>query len=173
MAKKPKKDSPYILRREDIAARETGPIIHPWNERSGLFGVRLGDAVGLARTGVAIARLPPGKESFCYHAHRGEEEWLYILAGEAVAHIDGKDYPVFTGDFLAFPTAPPVAHLLRNPGPEDVVYLMGGERREMDIVDFPLQAKVMMRQQDRVETVDAKRLEPLKADAPKKKRKKG
>lgn len=34
----------------------------------------LGEAGGLERVGVSIAWLPPGKESFAFHAHRYEEE---------------------------------------------------------------------------------------------------
>ena len=37
---------------------------------------------------------------------------------------------------MAFPT-PGVAHSLRNPFERELVYLMGGESRELDVSDFP------------------------------------
>jgi uncharacterized cupin superfamily protein len=43
---------------------------------------------------------------------------------------------VAAGDFVALPT-PGIAHSLRNPFERELVYLMGGESRELDIADFP------------------------------------
>jgi len=34
---------------------------------------------GLTRTGVSLAPIEVGRESFVYHAHEFEEEWIYIL----------------------------------------------------------------------------------------------
>lgn len=125
----------YLLRAADIAARSQ-TFSHPWNPNSELSGYQMGKATGLRRTGVNFARVPPGKESFVYHAHWCEEEWIYVLEGRGVAHVDGVDYEVGAGDFMAFPT-PGVAHQLRNPFDTDLVYLMGGENRDIDVVDFP------------------------------------
>ena len=113
----------YLLRAADIAARSQ-TFSHPWNERSEISGYQLGKSTGLRRTGVNLARLAPGKESFVYHAHWMEEEWIYVLSGRGVARIDGADYEVGAGDFMAFPT-PGVAHHLRNPFASELLYLMG------------------------------------------------
>jgi uncharacterized cupin superfamily protein len=80
---------------------------------------------------VNFIRVPAGKESFVYHSHRFEEEWMYVLAGSGIAFIDGQEFAISAGDFLGFP-APSVAHLLRNTGSEDLVYLAGGENREFE-----------------------------------------
>jgi uncharacterized cupin superfamily protein len=96
----------------------------------------MGRRAGLKRTGVSIARLAPGAESFAYHLHHLEEEWIYVLSGRAVAQIDGDRYELSPGDFVAFPT-PSVAHNLGNPYTEELVYLMGGENRTEEIADFP------------------------------------
>lgn len=97
---------------------------------------RLGIRGGLERTGVSIAWIDPGKESFAYHAHRFEEEWIFIVEGRAVCRIDGKEVMLNAGDFAAFPT-PSVPHLLQNPFDRACAYLMGGERREVDVIDYP------------------------------------
>ena len=127
---------------------------HPWNPKSEMVGVQLARLAGLKRTGVSLARIPPGKESFVYHAHALEEEWLYILAGRGTAEIDGADYEVGPGDFMGF-KAPSVAHHLRNTGEEELVYLMGGERLEAEVATFPKLGRVMVRTGDRVEIYDA------------------
>ncbi len=142
----------YLLRATDINTRSQ-TFSHPWNPRSELTGYQMGKATGLRRTGVNIARMPPGKESFVYHSHWSEEEWLYILSGRGVARLDGTDYEVDAGDFMAFPT-PGVAHHLRNPFEEELVYLMGGENRDIDVADFPDLGKRMFRHPKGVEIYD-------------------
>ena len=126
---------------------------HPWNPNSELTGVQLGRRAGLARTGISLARLAPGKESFVYHSHEREEEWLYILSGTGTAEIDGEEHRVGPGDFMAFP-APSVAHHLRNTGSEPLVYLMGGENLDAEIATFPRLGKKMVRVSGRVEIYD-------------------
>ncbi|MCU0950001.1 MAG: cupin domain-containing protein [Burkholderiaceae bacterium] len=130
-----KPDYPHLLRATDVKALET-TFRHPWNPKSEVTGTWMGRRAGLLRTGVSIARLAPGTESFAYHLHHMEEEWIYILSGKAVAQIDGREYELGPGDFVAFPT-PSVAHQLGNPFDDEVVYLMGGENRNEEIADFP------------------------------------
>ncbi len=77
-----------------------------------------------------------GGNSFAYHSHSQEEEWVYILSGRGIAEIDGKIQEVGPGDFMGFPT-PSVAHHLKNPFEEDLVYLMGGEDLPLEVVDYP------------------------------------
>jgi uncharacterized cupin superfamily protein len=145
-------DRPELLRAADVAAK-MGTHSHPWNPKSEMTGAQLGRLTGLERTGVSLARIAPGKESFVYHSHALEEEWLYIISGNATAEIDGEEYAVGPGDFMGFP-APSVAHHLRNTGSEDLVYLMGGENRDAEIADFPKLGKRMLRVGDKVEVYD-------------------
>jgi uncharacterized cupin superfamily protein len=150
--------SKFLLKAADIRGKEAS-FSHPWNPNSLLIGTQLSRMVGLKRTGVTIARMPAGKESFVYHSHHCEEEWIYVISGKGIAEIDGVEYEVGAGDFMAFPT-PSVAHHLRNPGPEDLVYLMGGENLENEIADFPKLDKRMLRLGSKVEVYklsDAKR----------------
>lgn len=142
----------YLLRAADIEARAQS-FSHPWNPRSELIGYALAKSTGLRRLGVTIARMPPGKESFVYHSHWTEEEWIYILSGRGIARIDGTDYGVGAGDFMAFPV-PGVAHHLRNPFESELVYLMGGENRDVEIADFPELGKRMFRHAKGVDIFD-------------------
>jgi uncharacterized cupin superfamily protein len=147
------KPSLNIVRAADIAAHAQ-EFSHPWNPQSLMRGTQLARSVGLKRTGVNFIRVPPGKESFVYHSHRYEEEWIYVLSGSATALIDGTEFPVGPGDFIGFP-APSVAHLLRNIGTEDLVYLAGGENREFEVADFPTLGKRMVRMGQQVDIYDA------------------
>ncbi len=149
----------FILTSSAITECEQ-PFSHPWNPKSQLIGVQLGRTLGLKQTGVSIARIPPEKESFVYHSHQHEEEWLYILAGRGIAEIDEEEIEVGAGDFMAFPT-PSVAHHLKNPFDRDLVYLMGGENREMEIADFPRLGKRMIRNGEKIEIYNASDAKPF------------
>lgn len=142
-------ESPYLLRAAAIAAK-CSSFSHPWNPKSQLVGARLAGETGLKRTGVSFVRIPPGRESFVYHSHEREEEWIYVLSGRGVAEIDGREFEVGAGDFMGFPT-PSVAHHLRNPFAEELVYLMGGESLDFEVADFPRLGKRMVRRGQAVE----------------------
>jgi uncharacterized cupin superfamily protein len=125
-------------------------------------GVRLGIPTGLTRTGVNLYRIAAGKESLIYHVHYYEEEWIYVLSGRGVAEIDGVEHEVGPGDFMGFPTKPTaVAHHLRNPFDVELVYLSGGENREVEIADFPKLQRRMIRQGGVVEIVELSALKKM------------
>ena len=146
------KPSLNIVRAADIAAHSQ-EFSHPWNPNSQMHGTQLARSVGLKRTGVNFIRVPAGKESYVYHSHQSEEEWIYVLSGAAIALIDDVEYEVNAGDFIGFP-APSVAHHMRNPGPAELVYLVGGENRETDVVEFPTLRKRMERRGKQMDVFD-------------------
>jgi uncharacterized cupin superfamily protein len=124
-----------LLRAQEIAEHRKW-FSQRLNPRSRLAGTPLASLAGFARTGVDVVTLPPGAESFAYHAHSLEEEWLYVLSGRGVALVDGAELELSAGDFLGFPT-PSVPHLMSNRSEADLVYLEGGERRGSDVVEYP------------------------------------
>jgi uncharacterized cupin superfamily protein len=142
----------FIVRADEIAGQAQA-FSHPWNPNSEMVGARLGALAGRSRAAVNWVRVPAGKESFIYHSHHREEEWIYILSGRGVAEIDGEEYEVGAGDFMGFPT-PGVAHHLRNPFDEDLVYLVGGENLDVEIADFPRLGRRMIRRGGEVEIYD-------------------
>jgi len=133
-----------LMRAADRASLPEESFSHPLNPRSEVHGFSLSDAAGLSRVGVHLVRIPPGKESFVFHAHYGEEEFVYILSGRGIAEIGDEEHEVGPGDFMGFPT-PSVGHHLRNPFAEDLVYLSGGERRAMEVADYPRLGKRIVR----------------------------
>jgi uncharacterized cupin superfamily protein len=135
---------PCLLRAADRAKQPEMTMSHPFNPKSEIHGHTLGDATGLSRIGLHVLRIPPGKESFVYHRHFGEEEFVYILSGRGIAEIDDQEYEVGPGDFMGFPT-PSVGHHLKNPFEEDLVYISGGERNPVEVADFPRLGKTAAR----------------------------
>ena len=125
-----------LLTGHGIAQIEELQFRHPLNPTSDVHMRSLGDRVGLQRLGIHLTRVPPGKESFVYHTHAGEEEFIYILSGRGIAEIGDEEFEVKAGDFMGFP-APSVGHHLRNPFGADLIYLMGGERHEIEVGDYP------------------------------------
>ena len=149
-----------LLKASDIDSMDAVEFHHPLNPNSEIYLRFLGRAVGLKRIGVTIARVPPGKESFIYHAHRNEEEWIYILSGRGIAEIGDAECEVETGDFLGF-GLPQQPHHLRNPFNEDLVYLMGGEADRQDVGVFPRLGKRAIRDGDSAFIVDDSALQPF------------
>ncbi len=143
-----------------IAQLPEQTLSHPLNPSSEIHGVSLSEQVGMQRLGFHLVHIPPGKESFIYHSHQFEEEFIYILSGRGIAEIDGEEFEVGAGDFMGFPT-PSVAHHLCNPFNEDLVYLMGGERREMEIADFPRLKKRLFVKGKETQVADWDNLKPL------------
>jgi uncharacterized cupin superfamily protein len=125
-------------------AGEIGPTMRPFTQKlnpNSLFrAAALSRLAGMSRAHVSLVKLPPDKDSFAYHAHMLEEEWIYILSGRAIAEIDGASQEVGAGDFMGFAT-PSVPHLLRNVYEEECVYLMGGEDRPIDVLTYPNDGK--------------------------------
>jgi uncharacterized cupin superfamily protein len=149
-----------LIRANEVKELQERTISHPLNPNSELCGVSLSDQVGMQRVGFHLVRIPPGKESFIYHSHQFEEEFIYVLSGRGIAEIDDEEFEVGVGDFMGFPT-PSVAHHLRNPFNEDLVYLMGGERREIEIADFPRLKKRLFVKGKEAQVADWDDLKPL------------
>ena len=88
---------------------------------------RLGKEAGLDRIGINIQRLPPGTRSSWPHAEENEEEFVYVVAGQVDAWIDGHTYRMEQGDLAAFPAGTGISHCFINNAEEEVVLLVGGE----------------------------------------------
>lgn len=145
---------------DEIAAAPEVNVRHPWNENSDVHIRPLSAGAGLSRVVLSLARVPPGKESFVYHSHERDEEFLFILSGRGRAEIGDETFEVGPGDFMGF-TAPGVAHHLTNPYEEDLVYLMGGERSGLDIGHFPRLGRRIIYAKTGIRAVDEDTLRPM------------
>jgi uncharacterized cupin superfamily protein len=150
----------HLVRRSVIDQQPEIGVSHPMNPNSEVWLRPLAARTGLTRTGVTLGRIPPGKESFVYHAHEFEEEWIYVLSGRGVAELGDEEFEVGEGDFLGFP-APGPGHHLRNPFDAELVYLMGGENREHEFAHFPRHGRHLIRTRGQLQLVDDGALEPF------------
>ncbi len=99
---------------------------------------KLGDAAGLTQFGVNLMRLPPGQWTSQRHWHAAEDEFVFVLAGEAVLVTDAGETVMRTGDCAGFKAGEPNGHHLQNRSDAEVVLLEIGSRRPgEDAVDYP------------------------------------
>ncbi|SDT93981.1 cupin domain-containing protein [Stappia sp. ES.058] len=97
----------------------------------------LGNAGGLARFGVNLTRLAPGAISSLKHWHENEDEFVFILEGEATLVENDTETQLSAGEAATFKAGNDVAHQLLNRSACDVVYLEVGSRAEEEHAHYP------------------------------------
>jgi uncharacterized cupin superfamily protein len=98
------------------------------SQMAGRSSLRLGDAAGLTQFGVNICRLPPGAWSSQRHWHTDEDEFIYVLEGEATLVTDSGEEILRAGDCAGFRAGDPDGHHFQNRSDADVVLLEVGTR---------------------------------------------
>lgn len=101
---------------------------------------RLAPPGGLTELGVSHVTLAPGAWSSQRHWHEGEDEFVVMLAGEAVLVDDAGEHPMRAGDCAAFPKGDRNGHVLQNRGDRPCVFVavsagehLGGEYPDIDM----------------------------------------
>jgi uncharacterized cupin superfamily protein len=89
---------------------------------------KLGDVAGLTQFGVNLLRLPPGAWSSQRHWHTGEDEFVYVVAGEVVLVSDGGEEVLREGDAAGFAANNGDGHCLQNRSAREAVVLEIGSR---------------------------------------------
>ena len=97
----------------------------------------LGDALGLAKFGVNLTTLPPGKESSMRHWHSHEEEFVFVLEGEVVLCTDAGEQTLVAGTCAGFKAGATDGHQLVNRSSRPAVYLEVGTRDDADTAVYP------------------------------------
>ena len=95
-------------------------------EVQGRWYRRLAPATGLSDFGVSHVVLKPGAWSSQRHWHDGEDEFLVMIAGEAVLVEDGGRTILRAGDCAAWPKGSTNGHHLRNESTEDCSFIVVG-----------------------------------------------
>ncbi len=111
---------------------------HRWNRR-------LGDHAGLTNFGVNITRIVPGGQSSCRHWHSRQDEFVYVLAGEAILETDAGEEVLRAGMCAGFPAGARDGHRFVNRTDADVLLLVVGDRTAGDEVgysDVDMQARL-------------------------------
>jgi uncharacterized cupin superfamily protein len=97
----------------------------------------LGDLFGLKNFGVNLTRLMPGGQSALMHRHTRQDEFIYIIEGEATLITEAGETRLGPGMCAGF-AAGGVAHHLVNRGARDVVFLEVGDRQAGDEATYPV-----------------------------------
>jgi len=97
----------------------------------------LGDLFGLTNFGVNLTRLPPGAISALRHAHAKQDEFVYMLEGEATLITDRGETLLHPGMCAGFKAGTGDAHHLVNRSDSDVLYLEVGDRTPGDVGTYP------------------------------------
>ena len=97
----------------------------------------LGDLFGLTNFGVNLTRLAAGGQSALRHAHGKQDEFVYVLEGEAVLITDVGETLLKAGMCAGFKAGTGDAHNIVNRSKKDVVFLEVGDRSAGDTVVYP------------------------------------
>lgn len=97
----------------------------------------LGDLFGLTNFGVNLTTLAPGGQSALRHAHGKQDEFVYILEGEATLITDAGETTLKPGMCAGFKAGTGDAHHMINRTKKDVVFLEVGDRSAGDTVSYP------------------------------------
>jgi uncharacterized cupin superfamily protein len=97
----------------------------------------LGDLFGLANFGVNLTRIAPNGSSALRHAHAKQDEFIYILSGDAVLVTDEGETLLTAGMCAGFKAGTGNGHQLVNRSAADVLYLEVGDRSAGDAVSYP------------------------------------
>jgi uncharacterized cupin superfamily protein len=127
-----------------VVASEVPPRTRPSNypepfasRMSGRQKRALGDVFGLMNFGVNLTRLAPGAVSALRHAHTRQDEFVYMLEGEAVLRTDEGETLLKPGMCAGFKAGTGNAHQLVNRSGKDAVYLEVGDRSPGDSATYP------------------------------------
>ena len=97
----------------------------------------LGDLFGLTNFGVNLTRLASGGQSALKHAHAKQDEFVYVLEGEATLITDAGETLLKPGMCAGFKAGSGDAHHLHNRTKRDVVFLEVGDRTPGDAISYP------------------------------------
>ncbi len=97
----------------------------------------LGDALGLSQFGVNLTILPPGAWSTQRHWHLAEDEFVFVLEGEAVLVTDAGEQLLKPGMAAGFPAGKRDGHHLVNRSSQPVKFLEIGTRAKSDDGEYP------------------------------------
>lgn len=93
---------------------------------------RMAPASGISDFGYSHVTLKPGAWSSQRHWHEGEDEFVVMLAGEAVLIDDSGEQAMLPGDIAAFPKGDGNGHVLVNRSGADCVFVAVGKPSATD-----------------------------------------
>ena len=130
---------PNVLNSHEEVSPRTS-LIYPEPYREGVVDRikrPLGDVLGLTQFGVNHLVLEPGSSSSQRHWHLKEDEFVYILEGEAILETDAGETVLKPGMAVGFPAGKPDGHRIINKSDQPAVLLEVGTRSADEEVTYP------------------------------------
>ncbi len=99
--------------------------------------LRYSDAGGLTQFGAHVETLQPGSRSSERHWHEEEDEFLYVVSGEATVVEDDGAHLLGPGDAACWPAGAANAHQVVNRSDAPCTYLIFGTRMAREVIHYP------------------------------------
>lgn len=95
------------------------------------------DTAGITQYGAYLQTLQPGAKSSTRHWHEMEDEFLFVVSGQATIVENDGAHVLEPGDVACWPAGVPNAHHVLNQSSEPCSYLIVGTRLTHDICHYP------------------------------------
>lgn len=99
--------------------------------------LRYSDAGGLTQFGAHVETLEPGSRSSNRHWHEEEDEFLYVVSGEATVVEEDGEHTLGPGDAACWPAGAANAHQVVNRSDAPCTYLIFGTRMARETIHYP------------------------------------
>ena len=129
----------HIIRLADVPVDK---INAPENSPFGGERRRVGAQIGTQKLGYSFFAVPQGKAAFPFHTHTGNEEMIYIIAGEGVLRFGKEEIAIGSGTVVACPPGDEYPHQLINTGAAELRYLVVSTMEYPDLSEYPDSNKV-------------------------------
>lgn len=103
--------------------------------------IDLGSLAGSSETAAYLYDLAPGEASCPYH-YEYVEEWLLVVAGDALIRTPDGERPLRAGQLVRFPAGPGGAHKISNRGEVPCRILMFSAQQEPAVSVYPDSDKI-------------------------------
>jgi uncharacterized cupin superfamily protein len=124
-----------------IIRKDQPPVVRGTKERT--ERLQYSDAGGLTQFGAYVETLQQGSRSSDRHWHEEEDEFLYVLSGEATVIEEDGTHLLHPGDAACWPAGAANAHQVVNRSGAPCTYLIFGTRMAHDIVHYPEVGKIL------------------------------
>jgi uncharacterized cupin superfamily protein len=124
-----------------IIRKDQPPVERGTEERA--ERLHYSDAGVLTQFGAYVETLQPGSRSSDRHWHEEEDEFLYMLSGEATVIEEDGAHLLHPGDAACWPAGTANAHQVVNRSGAPCTYLIFGTRMAHDIVHYPDVGKIL------------------------------
>ena len=122
----------------DVKPESGGGYPEPFNSRMGdADWRRLGNVFGLTQFGINLETFQPGAQSSLRHWHTLQDEFVYVLEGEAVLVTNAGEQVLTAGMCAGYAAGARDAHHFVNRSALPVIYLEVGNRIEGDNAFYP------------------------------------